>query len=264
MKLSWNSTVRSISIRPILCTALLLLPLLAAAPARGDTFEEKRILPPDSPYDSHFGQSIAISGDLAVIGAPYDFDNGPYSGAVYVFRFEPILATWTEEAKLITSDGAQSDHFGTSVAIHGDRVVGGAPRDDDNGRDSGSAYVFRYDAGSGSWTEEAKLLPFDGSADDFFGESVALFGETILFGVWSDDDGGTESGSAYVFGYDVGSGSWKEERKLLPSDGAAGEHFGCAVSLSGPLAAIGGDRDDDNGDYSGSVYVFRFDPASGA
>lgn len=220
-------------------------------------------MPPGGIPASEFGHSIALSGDRAVIGAPDDHGNGPLSGAAYVFRVDPASGTWIEEAKLLASDGESTDHFGTSVAIHGDIVVGGAPRTNDNGRDSGSAYVFRYDAGSGVWTEEAKLLPSNGSAYDYFGYSVALFDETILIGVSGDDDAGNDSGSAHVYRYDAGSGTWKEEAKLLASDGAAGDFFGESVSLSGDLVAIGACQDDDNGDDSGSVYVFRFDSGSG-
>ena len=93
----------------------------------------------------------SISGDVAVVGAYGDDDNGSYSGSAYIFRREGN--TWTQEAKLTASDGAASDYFGRSVSISGDFVVVGAYRDDDNGGYSGSAYIFRR--GSTSCSEEA-------------------------------------------------------------------------------------------------------------
>jgi hypothetical protein len=126
-----------------------------------------------------------------VIGAPRSDDNGPFSGSAYVFRFDG--ASWVEEAKLLASDGAAFDGFGSSIALSGETAVIGAPADDDQ---SGSAYVFRFDGAS--WVEEAKLLASDRAAVEFFG-SIALSGDTAVIGARGDDDNGRRSGSAYVF-----------------------------------------------------------------
>ncbi|HDS46409.1 MAG TPA: hypothetical protein ENN68_10125 [Methanomicrobia archaeon] len=105
-------------------------------------------------------------------------------------------SSWTQQAKLLASDGAANDYFGDSVFLDGEYVFVGAIYDDDKGTDSGSAYIFKR---SGiSWTQQAKLLATDGAAGDYFGYSVALDGEYALVGAWSDDDKGTNSGSAYV------------------------------------------------------------------
>ena len=106
-------------------------------------------------------------------------------------------ATWTQQAKLTASDGAEDDWFGRSVAVDGDTAVTGAPGDDDNGSVSGSAYVFTRSGGI--WTQQAKLTASDGAADDAFGFSVAVDGDTAVIGAYEDDDNGTDSGSAYVF-----------------------------------------------------------------
>ena len=86
-----------------------------------------------------FGDSVSVSGDVAVVGAILDDDNGEFSGSAYVFRYDG--AVWVEEEKLTASDGAAEDFFG-SVSISGDVALVGAWGDDDNGSDSGSAYVF--------------------------------------------------------------------------------------------------------------------------
>jgi hypothetical protein len=101
------------------------------------------------------------------------------------------------ETKLIASDAADYDFFGYSVSVSGDTALVGARWDDDVGEKSGSAYVF---VRSGfTWTEQAKLTASDGGADDRFGWSVSVDGDTALIGAWSDNDAGTDSGSAYVF-----------------------------------------------------------------
>ncbi len=130
-----------------------------------------------------------------------------------------MAATLTEADKLLASDGAAYDRFGFSVSVSGDTAVVGAERDDDNGPDSGSAYV--YVRSGSSWSEQAKLTASDGAAGDRFGFSVSVSGETAVVGADGDDDNGSWSGSAYVF---VRSGStWSERAKLTPSDGAAND-----------------------------------------
>jgi hypothetical protein len=148
----------------------------------------------DGATDDHFGYSVAISGDTAVIGAHLDDDNGTDSGAAYVFVGSG--STWSEQQKLTASDGAGGDHFGYSVAVSGDTAVIGAHQDDDNGSESGSAYVF---VRSGStWTQQQKLTALDAAQDDEFGYGVAVSGNTAVTGAYRDDDNGSSSGSAYI------------------------------------------------------------------
>jgi hypothetical protein len=178
----------------------------------------------------------------------------PYSETVS-FTTAASFYPGTEVAKLLASDGAADDEFGESVAISGDYAIVGAYRDDDNGTDSGSAYVFERD-GSGNWAEVTKLLASDGAADDDFGESVAISGDYAIVGAPIDDDNGTDSGSAYVFERD-GTGNWTEVAKLLASDGATSDYFGTSVAISGDYAIVGAYLDDDNGTDSGSAYIFE-------
>jgi hypothetical protein len=201
-------------------------------------------------WEDHFGRSVSISGDTAVVGAWGDFnDNGSFSGAVYVFT--RIENYWHNQARLIPPDGATNDRFGDPVSISGDTVVIGAWGDDDNGSTSGSAYVFVR--GGTEWSQQAKLLPADGEAWDYFGSSVSVSGDTAIIGSQNDEDG-YRSGSAYVF---TRSGNeWSQQAKLLPADGEDGDDFGWSVSVSGDTAVIGAPHDDDNGNLSGSIYVF--------
>jgi hypothetical protein len=159
---------------------------------------------------------------------------------------------WTEQAKLLASDGESDDYFGRSVSLNEDIILIGAKGDDTNGEDSGSAYVFTR-LGT-NWTEQAKLLASDGDPGDLFGVSVSILEDKILIGAPGDDDNGEDSGSAYIF---TGSGtSWTQDCKLLSSDGATGDRFGSSVSISKNLALIGAYGDDDYGLWSGSAYIF--------
>ena len=120
------------------------------------------------------------------------------------------------------------------MSIDGDTVVVGAYQDDDKGVDSGSAYVYTRDTAgdlASNWTQVAKLTADDGAADDYFGYSVSIDGDTMVIGAISDDDKGSNSGSAYVFtrttAGDLASG-WTQVAKLTAGDGAADDWFGTA------------------------------------
>ena len=232
-------------------------------PATGWVWEqESKLMASDGEAEDHFGLRVAISGNVAVIGAPNDDDNGSSSGSAYVFRFDPNEPElWVEEAKLLADDPAPDDLFGNHVAISGNTIVVGAIWDDDNGLDSGSAYVFRFDPNEPElWAPEAKLLPDDGAEGDLFGSS-AISDNVIVVGAYHDDDNGTDSGSAYVFRFHSNSPEgWVQEAKLLADDGSPDDLFGLSVSISGEAVVIGAPDDDDVADGSGSAYVFRYTP----
>ena len=103
-------------------------------------WSETKIESSDLAGNDQFGYSVAMSGDRIVVGARWDDDNGFESGSVYAYEPDGT-GGWTE-TKLTAADGAAGDRFGWSVAVSGDRIVIGAPFDDDNGSGSGSAYVF--------------------------------------------------------------------------------------------------------------------------
>ena len=102
--------------------------------------EQQKLLASDGQVTDFFGQSVAISGDRAIIGAWGDGDNGHRSGSAYIF--EQVGGMWVEQQKLIASDGQANDRFGLSVAISDDSAIAGANGDDDNGSLSGSAYAY--------------------------------------------------------------------------------------------------------------------------
>ncbi|MCP3905795.1 MAG: hypothetical protein GY715_19380 [Planctomycetes bacterium] len=222
----------------------------------GGHWVETKLVAFDAAAHDWFGWSSAISGDVAVVGARGDDDNGFGSGSAYVYR--KVGGVWGFEAKLIASDGAAHDRFGWSVAVDGDLVVVGADDDDDGGEDSGTAFVFRY-LGGGNWIEEAKLVASDTFAGQDFGFVVAVDGDTALIGAPRDAEFGTDAGAAYVYRHD-GIGGWPEQAKLTASNAAADEEFGISVSISGDRALVGAWASDDHqipSTENGSAYVFK-------
>lgn len=217
----------------------------------GDTWTQRaKVTASDGAAGDHFGWAVAISGDTAVVGAIDDADRGMSTGAAYVFTGSG--GTWTQQAKLTADDGASGDIFGFSVAISGDTAVVGARNADRAGYWSGSAWVFTRTGTS--WTQQAELASANQAANDWFGFSVAVEGDTALIGACTDGDNGAYSGSAFVF---TRSGTtWTQEATLTASDGASGDYFGSSVAISGDTAIIGATNDDDSGSNSGSAFVF--------
>ena len=237
---------------------------------------EHKLLASDGAARDDFGYFVSISStpgnEVAIVGARHDDDNGTDSGSAYIYRYDPGLPGWTEEAKLIASDGAADDRFSRSVSIRstpGNKVaIVGAFLDDDNIADSGSAYIYRFNPDTLAWIEEAKLIASDGTAGDFLGFPVSISGdpgnEVVIVGAMFDDDNGTDSGSAYIYRYDPGLPGWTEEAKLIASDGAADDRFSRSVSIrstpGNKVAIVGAFLDDDNIADSGSAYIYRFNP----
>ncbi len=202
-----------------------------------------------------FGRWVSISGDWLIAGADRDDENGDNAGAAYVFGFDG--AVWSEDTKLMASDGVDYGEFGISVSISGDCAVIGATGDPINGVASGSSYVFRYDGTD--WFEEYKLIPDDGDAADFFGEVVSLNGDRAIVGARWDDDRGSNSGSAYVFEY--AEGEWVQHGKLVASDGMPHDVFGFSTAIWGDYAIVSAIQNDDSNQNTINAYLFEFNGA---
>ncbi len=217
----------------------------------------------DAAGDDSFGRSVAISGDMALIGAHRNDDackSDPAcnSGSAYVFRSNG--KTWIQETKLTPSDAALGDWFGWSVAASGNAVVIGAFNEGNTGGvvpdGPGAAYVFRFDGST--WAEESKLIASDAAIADGFGQSVSIDGDVIVVGAPGDND---SAGSAYIYRFN--GTNWAEEQKLVASDASTGDNFGFSVSLSANVAVIGAHlRDGASALNAGSAYVFRFNGSS--
>ena len=220
--------------------------------------EQAKLLPGDGAPKDSFGRAVGISGDLVIVGADNDDDNGENAGAAYIFRFD--FAQRLEQAKLLASDGAEGDGFGDSVDICGDTAIIGASGHDGNGDNSGAAYVFRYDGSA--WIEEVKLVASDAETKDYFGGAVAIHGDLAVAGATGDDGAEPYCGSASVFRY-VGS-YWVEEAKIFASDGASIDMFGFAVATDGQTVLIGARWDNHDAHWSGSAYIYRYDGADWA
>ena len=130
---------------------IVIMSSIGAAASVGPQTQESRVLPTAPDGGDHFGQSVAVSGGVSVVGA-YVRDNAgiDQAGGAFVFR-RTGAGTWVQETQLTPSDAAAADHFGFSVATDGLYAVVGAPDDNENNVvDQGAVYVFRRGSG-GNW-----------------------------------------------------------------------------------------------------------------
>lgn len=204
-----------------------------------------KLLPGVGAVNNQFGCSVAIDGGVVAVGELFgDGDNGDNSGVVHVYD----AATGALQGGLIPQDGGIDQYFGHAVALRGDVLAVGAPRDGENGSLTGAVYLFDLSA----WTQTAKLFPVERGTQDAFGSSVAIDVGLVAAGAIGDDDHGESSGSVFVFDAETG----QEITGLVPSDGASGDLFGWGVAVDDGLVAASAILDDDGGQDSGSAYLF--------
>ena len=223
--------------------------------------QEAKIEASDAQADDSFGYSVSLSndGNTAIVGAYLEDTGGTGVGAAYIFTRSGT--TWSQEAKIQSSDIAAYDYFGYSVSLSndGNTAIIGAVYEETGGTNTGAAYIFTR---SGStWSQEAKIEAADKQSHDNFGCSVSISsdGDTAIIGAWGSwytPDGANNAGSAYIF---TRSGtSWSQQAKMQASDAAFEDRFGSVVSISsdGNTAIIGAMYEDTSGSNAGSAYIF--------
>ena len=147
----------------------------------------------DTAPEDHFGTSVSLSGEYALVGAPFADTEQPNSGAAYVFKHNG--STWIEQAKLVAGDRSFNDHFGISVSLLGDYAVIGAEGGDGLVANSGTAYIFKREGSS--WNQLVELYASDGVEDLHFGNSVDISANEIIVGATGDYH--QVDGSVYVY-----------------------------------------------------------------
>ncbi len=223
--------------------------------------------------EDRFGWSVAVSGDIAVVGALQEDSsssgvNGTQnrgssnSGAAYVFVRNG--GVWSQQAFLKASNNGAGDQFGVGVAVSGETIAVGADGEDSdavgvNGNqasnaadDSGAVYVFVRSGGV--WSQQAYIKAANTNAGDAFGRCVALDGDSLIAGAPFEDsnasgvngnranNGSVDSGAAYVFTRTAGV--WSQQAYLKASNNGGADEFGCDVDLDGDRAIIGAPRED--------------------
>jgi drug/metabolite transporter superfamily protein YnfA len=204
-----------------------------------------------------FGQSVAISGDLVIVGSPRELIGTEYAGSAFVYDLSsatPLTPAFT----LNNPAPVQDDAFGNAVAIAGTLAVVGAPADDAGATDAGSAYV--YDLSSATPTAPfVTLANPTPMTNDAFGKSVSISGARVVVSAPRDNFGAFGAGNAYIYNVagtspDVPTATIHKPAPVL------GDNFGDAAAVDGNTIAVGAPLDDGNTSDRGAVYVFGLPP----
>jgi len=209
--------------------------------------QRSKLISSDGQAQDFFGNSVAISDGLIVVGASGESSFGASSGAGYVF-VDLGGDNWVQQDKLVADDAFAGDQFGFDVAIDGDRIVAGAPLSDASCAgflcNGGTAYVFAQQP-DGGWSQETRLFADDTISSDFFGFGVGIAGPAVIASAVREDDQGNSAGAAYIFRRND-AGIWEQRAKLTDPNGRAGDELGFSAAISG-IRAVAGARLDDNG-----------------
>ncbi|MEX0966559.1 MAG: right-handed parallel beta-helix repeat-containing protein [Bacteroidia bacterium] len=210
------------------------------------------LLPNDVNHNDYTGLSVDMYEDRVVAGSPTK-NSGLLlkAGAAYVWKYDGA-GNWAQEGKLVSGDLDTRDSFGISVAVVDSTVIVGAYGNDDDGNNSGSAYIFQK--GASTYAQTGKLTASDGDATHLFGHSVGITNDTAIVGAYADDHSGIRSGSAYLF---ANSGGWGQFKKLVAPTPGAYEDYGFSVDASEDWAMVGAKGDGEVAALAGAVYFYH-------
>ncbi len=197
----------------------------------GTWSETTKLTADDGELFQSFGSAVAVRGETVIVGASRTIEPNLGAGSAYVF--EKDAGSWVQRAKLTASDGEPTDLFGAAVTIDGSLAAVGAPRDDDDGIDSGAVYVFRR-AGT-TWIPLTKLTASDAAQGDAFGSSVSMDDPELLVG--APQDFGFSQGASYFFHRE--GLVYSETGRVQPIDSLPGG-YGRSVSFQGDAGLIVG------------------------
>jgi hypothetical protein len=216
----------------------------------------QKLVPSDAVTEDNFGYSVSVSDHFVAVGSPYhDHGGNVDAGSAYLYRVEQN-GTVSYLSKVTSSDSNSSDKFGSSVSLSGNLLAVGANDDDHaGGVNAGSAYLFQLEQ-NGSVTELGKVTASDADANDEFGRSVSLFGDTFAVGAYMHDpDGLNTAGAAYLFRLEQnGSISFLDKVKDAP----AGAKLGNSLSMWEDLLIVGAYQETHDGKPdAGAAYLYR-------
>ncbi|HET7925877.1 MAG TPA: FG-GAP repeat protein, partial [Rhodanobacteraceae bacterium] len=234
----------------------------AAAPFGVPAWLSQTLLPDHTNSIDEFGSAVAIEGTVAMVGSPlYPQDQGGNGGQGIVYVYAYANGAWTEVQQLAPANVTPGAGFGSGIAIHGTTAVISAPTQNvDPYTLQGAVYVYTF--ADGQWSEAQELTKTNGGPyDNYFGESIAFDGDTIVIGETAAgaNTGEPPGGGAYVF--TLVAGQWTETASLYAADGETLDAFGRAVGVSGDeiLVASPEAHWDANGAGPGSVHRFQRD-----
>ena len=231
--------------------------------------QQPKIQSTDIVHGDYFGGlgqvSMSSDGTKAIVGAygedPPTSAGGTNAGSAYIFTYNSSTSLWSQQQKLVASDAASPDYFGSAVSMNSDGtkvIVGARGQDVSGGSNDGAAYIFTYNSSTSLWSEETMLVATDSAQNLRFGEVVSMSGDgtKVIVGTGT----GSVSGAAYIFTYS--SGSWDAGTKIQSTGIDATDYFGISVSINsdGTKVIVGAKTENTGND--GAAYIFVYSDGS--
>ncbi|MEA1981926.1 MAG: FG-GAP repeat protein, partial [Campylobacterota bacterium] len=204
----------------------------------------------DADIDDRFGESMAMSDEYIVVGAPSEDTTSLNAGALYLFK-KNADASFTEVDKVQASDAQADDYFAKSVAISGEYVVVGAPQEDSSATDAGSVYLFKIVADA--LVQIGKVNASDPEAGDMFGSFVSISENYFVVGA---PDKNTSTGSAYLYKIQSDE-SVTEVTTITADDAQSGDMFASSLAIDGEYIVVGAKNENSLYVDSGAAYVYK-------
>ncbi len=223
----------------------------------GKSWQEEQKLSLSDEYEvwdrPAFGTSVSVWEDVAVVGAPKHGLKEMDSGIVYVFRYDG--ESWVEEEKIEPKDITEEKKFGYPVVVEQNRIaVGAVGEGNEWGKNyMGAVYIFEFE--EGVWKEKQKIVSPTAEINDFFGEGIALDGESLAVSSHLNDEFASNGGA--VFYYEKEGEEWQLKQSFSASDVEENMQFGRSVGMSGNVLAVGTIIPDFCGTFSGKAYIFE-------
>jgi hypothetical protein len=247
---------------------------------------EAHIKASDAAAGDLFGSAVALCADVLAVGAYLEDSEARDSGAVYLFAHR--AGKWTETVRLKAPTVQAGAGFGYALALSTNTLAVGAHLEDGGERTaaninfrsstradmSGGGAVHIFSQQNGHWTAQARLRADTPAANDLFGASLALSGDTLAVGAHLEDGklsgvSAENSGAVYIF--ERKQGVWSRQAYLKAEPGGSGHRFGRGLALNGDTLAVGASLEDGAGTGilpplstarlrdSGAVYLYKRD-----
>jgi len=206
--------------------------------SNGQWEQVNKLMASDAQAGDHFGGSISIDGDYAIIGANHENTKGAEAGAAYVFKRNSSNGQFQQIQKIMANDANGAEFFGMSISIDGNYAVISADHEDAGGANRGAAYFFKRNTTTDQFEQIQKIVPSDLEPWDEFGSSVAINGDNAIVGALPVDAG---AGAAYLFQRNSATDQFEKVIKISGSELGAG-YFGSSISIDEDYAIVGANK----------------------
>ncbi len=199
-------------------------------------------------YTPGLGKSVHTDGTRIIVGAPWEalLENPSDFNVGTAYIFEKSSSGWNKVDKLTALNREHLAHFGSAVAISGNRALAGA---------FGQNAAYFFEKTTSGWQQVARFSHYKNFYNEYFGSTVALYGDYAIVGHSGNTSEGLGAGAAYL--YERTASGWQEVQMVVAPDAKVNAYFGASVAINDTYAVIGNADPEHNNNQLGAVYIFE-------